>query len=148
MRSLQPVVQDSETSTRRIAMALVLIFLGVFFLLSQIFAIMEGSVRVESELQSLMSQPNKGTDLPTESEPVEVIIDLDAKGEVLVNEEKVVESLVEALIRIKSHTEMAKVMVTVSCHEQTPYHRMLEVMDALEKAKMDNVTLAVGAESF
>jgi len=139
---------SDDRVTRRVILALILIFLGAFFVLARIYSVVHGTLKVESELQSLAMDTQTGTILSSDDEPFEVIIELDAKGEALINEEKVTGPWVEALIQMKSQVKAGKVMVTLSCHEQTPYHRVLEVMEALKKAKLDNVTLTVGTEAF
>jgi biopolymer transport protein ExbD len=148
MRLSRHIPFTNDQVTHRVVLVLILIVLGVFFLLAKIYSIVHGAVKVESELKSLAMESHSDSSKDSGVEPYEVFIELGTKGERLMNEEQVTGPWVEALMQIKSRAGTGKVRVTLSCHEQTPYHQVLEVLDALNVAKLDDVTLTVGEETF
>lgn len=148
MRLSRHIPFSNDQVTRRLVLVLILIVLGVLFLVAKIYFVVHGSMKVESELKSFAMESQHNSFKDSAMEPLEVIIELGAKGERQMNEDEVTVPWLVALKQIKSRAGTGIVMVTVSCHEQTPYHRVLEVLDALKEAKLDNVTLTVGEEDF
>lgn len=126
----------------------------VIFVIMLYFMVMAGAVKVEHELKTTL--PGVATASASEAEdPDEIIIHIDEDGIVLMNDEefdtpqdKTLPTLTNALIRLKQDADArgSKVLVTLQTEEQAKYERIIDVMNALAKAQIANVTFTVGSE--
>jgi biopolymer transport protein ExbD len=128
----------------------------VIFVIMLYFMVMAGAVKVEHELKTNL--PGVTTNpSPDESDPDEVTIDIDVDGVVLMNDEefdtpqdKDLPNLTNSIARLKEDADSrgSKVLVTIQAAEEAKYERIIDVMNALTKAKIANVTFTVGSEEF
>jgi biopolymer transport protein ExbD len=124
--------------------------IDVVFVIMLFFMVMAGAVQVENELNLKLP----GTIAP--DSPVEAIEDTQVRvldtGEVLLNDDlmgdgadiKLV-NLSATLIRLNESAKVAgsKVVVTIMADEFAPYQRVINVLNALSVAKVQNVTFEV-----
>jgi biopolymer transport protein ExbD len=87
--------------------------------------------------------------------PDEIIIAVSEDDTVSMNDEEVgqpgdkaLKSMTDDLIRLRKEAEGrgSKVLVTLQTEEQTKYYRIIDVLDALSRAQIANVTFTVGSE--
>lgn len=132
--------------------------IDVVFVIMLFFMVMAGAVQVEHELKTSLpgvsvAQPDAG-DLPDE---ITIIVAED--GVVTMNDEefdnvadkkraKAMPDLTDALTRLRKDAEASgrKVLVTLQTEEQAKYERVIDVLNALAKARVENVTFTVGSE--
>lgn len=136
--------------------------IDVVFVIMLFFMVMAGAVKVEMVLNTTLP----GVAMPTATEvelPDEIIILITEDGIVSMNEEefdsefpttnpnyKKLPALTANLMRLKKDADdrNSKVLVTLQTEEQAKYDRIIDVMNALAKAQIENVTFSVGAEEF
>lgn len=128
----------------------------VIFVIMLYFMVMAGAVKVEHELKT--SLPGVAVNsAPDETDPDEITIEIDEDGIVLMNEEeydtpqdKTLPGLTNSMIRLKEDADSrgSKVLVTIQAAEHAKYERIIDVMNALSKAKIPNVTFTVGSDDF
>lgn len=134
--------------------------IDVVFVIMLFFMVMANSVKVEYELKTALpgvaTTTNEDVVLPDE-----VTIEVAEDDLVTMNEEvydaglppdqaKKLPTLTDSLIRLKKDADDrgSKVLVTLVTEEQAKYGRIIDVMNALAKAKISNVTFTVGSEEF
>jgi biopolymer transport protein ExbD len=127
--------------------------IDVVFVIMLFFMVMAGAVKVERELKSSLP----GLAPPTSDEqvmPDEIIVTVEESGSVLLNEEeldpptsKPMPNFFNSVNRLKQEADNrgAKVLVTIEAEEQAKYERVVDVLNALAKAKVANVTFTVGS---
>jgi biopolymer transport protein ExbD len=129
--------------------------IDVVFVIMLFFMVMAGAVKVEHELKTTL--PGVSVAAAQEDIPDDIIIGIDEEGIVTMNEEefdgpkdKAMPSLTLALARLKQDADArgSKVLVTLQTEEQAKYERIIDVMNALAKAKIENVTFTVGSEEL
>lgn len=131
--------------------------IDVVFVIMLFFMVMAGAVKVERELKTQL--PGLGTPaLSDESTPPdEIMVTVEEAGVVTLNEEefdspenKALPNFTATLLRLKQEADHrnAKVMVTIQAEEQARYERVIDVLNAMAKAKIANVTFTVGGEEF
>ena len=132
--------------------------IDVVFVIMLFFMVMAGAVKVEHELKTALpgSTPptvDTGKDLPDE---ITILVGED--GSVSMNEEetdplqpkdpnfKKLPNLTINLDKLRKDAELrgSKVLVTLQTEEQTKYERVIDVLNALAKARISNVTFTVG----
>jgi len=131
--------------------------IDVVFVIMLFFMVMAGAVKVERELKTQL--PGLGT--PTLSDestpPDEILVTVEETGIVTLNEEefdgpsdKALPTFTNTLMRLKQEADSreAKVMVTIQAEEQARYERVIDVLNAMAKAKIGNVTFTVGGDDF
>jgi biopolymer transport protein ExbD len=133
--------------------------IDVVFVIMLFFMVMANSVKVEYELKTALP----GVAQTTNEEvvmPDEITIAVSEDGLVTMNEEvydaeippeaKKLPTLTDSLVRLKKDADdrNSKVLVTLVTEEQAKYGRIIDVMNALSKAKITNVTFTVGSEEF
>jgi biopolymer transport protein ExbD len=133
--------------------------IDVVFVIMLFFMVMANSVKVEYELKTALP----GVAQTTNEEvvmPDEVTIEISEDGYVTMNEEmydadippeaKKLPALTDSLVRLKKDADDrgSKVLVTLVTEEQAKYARIIDVMNALTKAQISNVTFTVGSEEF
>jgi len=131
--------------------------IDVVFVIMLFFMVMAGAVKVERELKTQL--PGIGTPALSDEQtpPDEVTITVEETGVVTLNEEefdtpenKSLPNFTATLMRLKQEADSrnAKVMVTIQAEEQARYERVIDVLNAMAKARMTNVTFTVGSEEF
>jgi biopolymer transport protein ExbD len=136
--------------------------IDVVFVIMLFFMVMAGAVKVEMILNTTLPgvATTTDTDVPL---PDEIIILISEDGTVAMNEEefdsefpptspvyKKLPSLTQNLMRLKKDADDrdSKVLVTLQTEEQAKYDRIIDVMNALAKAQIENVTFTVGTDDF
>ncbi|GEP45789.1 ExbD/TolR family protein [Brevifollis gellanilyticus] len=131
--------------------------IDVVFVIMLFFMVMAGAVKVERELKTQL--PGIGTpSLSNEDTPPdEIIVTVEETGVVTLNEEefdtpenKSLPNFTGTLMKLKQEADSrnAKVMVTIQAEEQARYERVIDVLNAMAKARIGNVTFTVGGEEF
>lgn|GEM_PF-3542461 len=131
---------------------LILLFIGFFFLMSHIWHVTYGSIRVETELKKqlpeLASPASASTPLTPLSEddwPDEVFMSLSERGELSLNEEPVGD-LSKALAKLLKDAGKRKLIVTLEAHPKASFSDVTKTLDSLKSAGITNVTFMVGNE--
>jgi biopolymer transport protein ExbD len=124
--------------------------IDVVFVIMLFFMVMAGSIQVEHELNLKLP----GT-IPADAPPEaidETQISIGDAGEVLLNDDLIGEpgdatlsNLTASMIRLSETSKAAKskVVVTITAAEQAPYQRVINVLNSLTIAKVQNVTFEV-----
>ena len=111
---------------------------------------MAGAVKVEHELKTTLpgnAETAKETEIPDE-----ITIGVAENGQVTINEDPVgtpqdkgLEGLFNEMTKIKQAAiqSKSKVLVTVQAEEAARYERVINVLDVLARAEINNVTFAV-----
>lgn len=146
-----------EIETEAVAMGFQIApMIDVVFVIMLFFMVMAGAVKVEHELKTTLP----GVATTTQDEvvmPDEIVIMIAEDGTVTMNEEefdnakdKKLPNLTANLIRLKLDADArgSKVLVTLQTEEQAKYERIIDVMNALSRAAISNVTFTVGSEEF
>lgn len=131
--------------------------IDVVFVIMLFFMVMAGAVKVERELKTQL--PGIGTPALNDEQtpPDEIIVTIEEAGVVTLNEEefdspdnKTLPNFTSTLMRLKQEADSrnAKVMVTIQAEEQARYERVIDVLNAMSKARITNVTFTVGGEEF
>ncbi len=126
--------------------------IDVVFVIMLFFMVMTGSVKVERELRTRLpnpGNPEQAIQWPSE----EITIGILEDGTVTMNEEvfdsltdKALPLLTKSLRRASesSARQQHKVLVTIQAEEQASYERIIDVLNTLNKAQIQNVTFTVG----
>jgi biopolymer transport protein ExbD len=131
--------------------------IDVVFVIMLFFMVMAGAVKVERELKTQL--PGIGTPALNNDDtpPDEIIVTVEESGVVTLNEEefdspenKTLPNFTGTLMKLKQEADSrnAKVMVTIQAEEQARYERVIDVLNAMAKARIGNVTFTVGGEEF
>jgi biopolymer transport protein ExbD len=127
--------------------------IDVVFVIMLFFMVMASSVKVEKHLAFGMPGIPREETVPIIPTELDVVIAED--GAVMMNEEeydavgqKTMPDFTAALQRISADAQARgdKVLVTIRAEEQASYERIIDVMNAMAKAKLRNVTFTVGNE--
>jgi biopolymer transport protein ExbD len=123
--------------------------IDVVFVIMLFFMVMAGQQVVENELNlKLPGTLEATTPVTVEETQVRVL----ETGEVLLNEDPVGEAgdsrlrtLAETMVRLAESSKAAnsKVVVTIMADEFAPYQRIIDVLNALAVARIENVTFEV-----
>jgi biopolymer transport protein ExbD len=125
--------------------------IDVVFVIMLFFMVMAGQQQVENELNLKLPGRIERTDqepLPVE----ETQIRIEETGEVLLNEDPVgdpgdsaLRNLAATMVRLAdaSKASNSKVVVTIMAAEFAPYQRVIDVLNALAVARIENVTFDV-----
>jgi biopolymer transport protein ExbD len=118
------------------------------------FMVMTGTVKVERELRTRLpnpGDPEQAVRFPAE----EITLGILEDGTVTMNEEvfdtptdKALPLLTKSLRRAadSSARQKQKVLVTIQAEEQASYERIVDVLNSLHQAGIQNVTFTVGNE--
>ncbi len=128
--------------------------IDVVFVIMLFFMVMAGAVKVEHELKIALpgSATTKGEDVVL---PDEITIAIAEDGAVSMNEEefdtpadKKLPRLTGDLIKLRKDADArgSKVLVTLQTEEQTKYDRIIDVLNAMARAQIANITFTVGSE--
>ena len=127
--------------------------IDVVFVIMLFFMVMAGAVKVERELNSqLPGQVETAKEVPFADEQV---VQITARGEVLLNEEpvatpddKAMANLRAILTRVKANCEAAKTpaVVVIASEPKAKHGRAIDVMDVLAEVGISNVSFNVTEE--
>jgi len=127
--------------------------IDVVFVIMLFFMVMASSVKTEKQLTTKL--PREGT--PQYSGPVdETIISISEDGYISVNEEELgapgdtkLKGLTVLLDKLQTYNTSAgaQTLVTIKTENETRYQRIMDVLNAVGRAHMQNVTFTVGEES-
>ena len=123
--------------------------IDVVFVIMLFFMVMAGQQQIENELNlKLPGSLPPETPVTVEETQVRVL----ETGEILLNEDPVGEAgdsklkaLAETMVRLAESSKVAgsKVVVTIMADEFAPYQRVIDVLNALAVARIENVTFEV-----
>jgi biopolymer transport protein ExbD len=111
------------------------------------------TVKLEAELNSKL--PGTAVTSAAVEFPDEQVIGVDLNGQVLLNDDPFdapndanLPRLLDALLRLKQNADASKttLLVTISSDPKAPYHRTIDVLNALAAAGIDNVTFTLADE--
>ncbi|MCX6850837.1 MAG: biopolymer transporter ExbD [Verrucomicrobia bacterium] len=126
--------------------------IDVVFVIMLFFMVMTGSVKVERELRTRLpnpGNPEQAVQFPAE----EITIGIFEDGTVTMNEaafdspkDKRMPMLTRTLQQLadSSTRQKQKVLVTIQAEEQASYERVIDVLNSLHQAGIQNVTFTVG----
>lgn len=127
--------------------------IDVVFVIMLYFMVMAGAVQVENahntKLPGTVQVENSDTPMPDE-----IAIRVEDDGSVYLNEDpldgpevKLLPELASNLNQLRESSEASRseVLVTVYAHEQAKYERVVDVLDALSRARITNVTFQAGS---
>jgi biopolymer transport protein ExbD len=127
--------------------------IDVVFVIMLYFMVMAGAVQVENahntKLPGTVQVENSDTPMPDE-----IAIRIEDDGQVSLNEDpldspeiKLLPELASNLnqLRESSAASRSEVLVTIYANEQAKYERVVDVLDALSRAQISNVTFQAGA---
>ena len=129
--------------------------IDVVFVIMLFFMVMAGAVKVEHELKTALpgSTPPQAADMKDLPDEITIVVAEDST--VTMNDEefdspkdKKLPRLTGDLIKLKKDADNrgSKVLVTLQTEEQAKYERVIDVLNALGKAQITNVTFTVGNE--
>jgi len=127
--------------------------IDVIFVIMLFYMVRAGTLKVEHRLG--MTLPGKATVGNAYIPPDEVIIAIDEQGNVALNEEEIaaasdakLDSLSTLLIQLRENAGLhgGKVLAILQTDPATSYQRVIEVMNALSRAKIVDTTFTVGNE--
>lgn len=128
--------------------------IDVVFVIMLFFMVMAGAVQVENAHNTKLPGTVERADNSAELPPDEIAIRIEDDGQVLLNEDpldspeaKQLKELSSNLIQLKASSDASKapVLVTIYANEQAKYERVVDVLDALSLASIQNVTFQAGA---
>lgn len=149
-KSKQPLEVESVNLGFQIAPMIDVVFVIMLF-----FMVMAGAVKVEHELKQQLPGMNVVNPENAPEMPDEITVGVEESGHVTLNEEeldppdsKTMQNFVATMMRLKQEADgrKAKVLVTIEAEEQAKYERVIDVLNALAKAQVSNVTFTVGSE--
>ena len=124
--------------------------IDVVFVVMLFFMVMAGAVKVEHELKTTLPG-NAETSTATEI-PDEITIGVSENGEITINEDpvgtaqdKALDGLFNEMTKLKQAAIQSgsKLLITVQAEEAARYERVINVLDVLARADINNVTFAV-----
>lgn len=126
--------------------------IDVVFVIMLYFMALAATVKVEQEIKTKLPG-TVGVSVSTEDPPEEATIGIDAEGLVTLNDDEMDKpedvkcvNLTNSLHRLQQATaaQKSKLLVTIVSNEETKYGRVINVLNALTNAKIENVTFTVG----
>ena len=126
--------------------------IDIVFVIMLFFMVMSGAVKVERELKIALPKYTAGDT----KYPDEIFIAIAEDGTVTMNDEefdapadKKLPRLTTSLIRLKEDADAhgTKDLITLQTEEQTRYERVIDVLNALARAGINNVTFTLGNET-
>jgi len=127
--------------------------IDVVFVIMLYFMVMAGAVQKENAHNTKLPGTEENTAEPQEA-PDEISIHIEANGQVSLNDDpldspeaKALTELKNSLVLLKSSSDASKskVLVTIYADDTAQYQRVIDVLDALGEAKIENVTFQAGA---
>lgn len=126
--------------------------IDVVFVIMLYFMVMAGAVQVENAHNTkLPGTVSTGTDTPL---PDEIAVRIEDDGQVYLNDDPLDTPDNMALpefgnnlnqLRESSEASKSEVLVTIYANELARYQRVIDVLDALTRAKISNVTFQAGS---
>ena len=127
--------------------------IDVVFVIMLFFMAMVGAMKIENahntKLPGTVQVETSDTPMPDE-----IAIRIEDDGQVYLNDDPLdtpeVKDLLElagnlSQLRESSQASKSEVLVTIYANEQAKYERVIDVLDALSRAKIANVTFQAGA---
>ena len=127
--------------------------IDVVFVIMLFFMVMVGTVKVERELITKLPYHGDVVSFPVD----EITIGILEDGTVTMNEEefdspsdKSLPTLTKTLRRLaaSSSRQQQSVLVTIQAEEQASYERVIDVLNSLNQAQIQNVTFTVGTQAL
>jgi biopolymer transport protein ExbD len=127
--------------------------IDVVFVIMLFFMVMAGAVKVEHELKTALPGSVTASAVQDGPPPDEITIIVTEDSTVTMNEEEFdspkdrkLPGLTLNLVKLKKDADLrgSKVLVTLQTEEQAKYERVIDVLNALAKAQISNVTFTVG----
>jgi biopolymer transport protein ExbD len=124
--------------------------IDVVFVIMLFFMVMAGAVKVEHELKTTLpgnAETAKETEMPDE-----ITIGVSENGTVTINDDpvgqpndKALENLYNEMMKMAAAAKQSKtkLLITVQAEEAAKYERVINVLDVLARAEINNVTFAV-----
>ncbi len=127
--------------------------IDIVFVIMLFFMVLVGTVKVERELATRLPSPGGAlTSVPVDEITIAILED----GTVTLNDEafdspkdKALPRLTKTLRRLASVSAQQRqnVLATIEAEELASYERVMDVLNALHKAQIQNVTFTVGTRS-
>ena len=127
--------------------------IDVVFVILLYFMVMAGAVQVENAHNTKLPGTVENTGAPIDT-PDEIAIKIEDDGQVYLNDDpldspdaKDLRELAANLIQLKQSSDAsgAKVLVTIYAAEDAKYQRVIDVLDALGRAQLGDVTFQAGS---
>ena len=127
--------------------------IDVVFVILLFFMVKAGDIQVENAHITKLPGTTEMTDTPT-SMPDEISIVVEDDGQIYLNEDpldtpesKDLPALASNLYALKQSADstQSEVLVTIYANELAKYERVVDVLDALTRAQISNVTFQAGA---
>ena len=124
--------------------------IDVVFVIMLFFMVMAGAVKVEHELKTTL--PGNAETSPATEIPDEITIGVSENGQITINEDpvgtpqdKTLDGLFNEMTKLKQAAIQSgsKLLITVQAEEAARYERVINVLDVLARADINNVTFAV-----
>lgn len=124
--------------------------IDVVFVIMLFFMVMAGAVKVEHELKTTLpgnAETAKETEMPDE-----ITIGVSENGTITINEDpvgqpndKTLDNLYNEMMKMATAAKQSKtkLLITVQAEEAAKYERVINVLDVLARAEINNVTFAV-----
>lgn len=125
--------------------------IDVVFVIMLFFMVMVATVKVERDIGIQLPDGSELVRFPVEEVTIGVLED----GTVTMNEEsfdsprdRALPGLTKTLRRLaaSSAQQKQKVLVTIEAEEQASYERVMDVLNSLHQAQIQNVTFTVGSQ--
>jgi biopolymer transport protein ExbD len=127
--------------------------IDVVFVIMLFFMVMASAVKTEKQLTT--KPPSHGDSL-VNGPCDETIISISEDGYISVNEEELglpgdtkLKALTDLLGKLRTYNTSSgtQTLVTIQTENETRYQRIIEVLNAVNKAQIKNVTFGIGEES-
>ena len=124
--------------------------IDVVFVIMLFFMVMAGAVKVEHELKTKLpgnAETAKETEMPDE-----ITIGVSENGTITINEDpvgqpndKTLDNLYNEMMKMATAAKQSKtkLLITVQAEEAAKYERVINVLDVLARADINDVTFAV-----
>ena len=124
--------------------------IDVVFVIMLFFMVMAGAVKVEHELKTKLpgnAETAKETEMPDE-----ITIGVSENGTITINEDpvgqpndKTLDNLYNEMMKMATAAKQSKtkLLITVQAEEAAKYERVINVLDVLARAEINDVTFAV-----
>ncbi len=126
--------------------------IDVVFVIMLFFMVMASAVKTERQVTTNLPRPSDTTDGICD----ETIISISEDGYISINEEELgvpsdtrLKGLTVLLDKLQKYNTSAgaQTLVTIKTENETRYQRIMDVLNAVSKAQIKNVTFGVGEES-
>jgi biopolymer transport protein ExbD len=125
--------------------------IDVVFVIMLFFMVLAGNRQQETQLP--MNLPSEETNNTSDVTPMEEQVSVDVDGEIAHNEEPVTKeelkrnfSRIAQQAKAEGGADPTPIVVTISAEPDTPWEKVVEVMNAMSFAKIGNVTFSVSEE--